>query len=104
MSVCMRLVDLLNFSFSVPLQLNRPLIAMLNDLGVRHRVFLRLQENMLKTITDMLFDEEKAAEVLKIKTQAMYDFEDLSHAGIHLTTEPFFRSILLAVHRDQIGK
>lgn len=52
----------------------------------------------------MLFDEEKAAEVLKNKTQAMYEFEELSHAGIYLTTEPFFRSILLAVHRHQIGK
>ena len=59
---------------------------------------------MLKTITDMLFEEEKAAEILKIKTQAMYNFEELSQAGIHLTTEPFFRSILLAVHRHQIRK
>lgn len=89
----------------VPLQLNRPFITLLNDLGVRHRIFLRLQEEMLKKLTDMLFNESKAAEFLKSKTPCdLFNYEALSESGIYLTNEPFFKSLLLALHRHHIGK
>lgn len=92
------------FLFSVSLFLNRPVITLLNGLGVRHRMFLRLQENMLKKLTDMLFEESKAAEFLQSKTPTnLYNFEELSKSGIHLTTEPFFKALLLALHRHHIG-
>uniref|UniRef100_T1E1M1 RNA-dependent RNA polymerase n=1 Tax=Cupiennius salei TaxID=6928 RepID=T1E1M1_CUPSA len=98
-------LEIAKTSGPVSLQLNRPFIALLNDLGVRHRTFLRLQEDMLTTLTDMLFNEKKAAQFLKSKTpSALYDYEDLSASGICLTTEPFFKSLLLALHRHHIGK
>ncbi|GBM09163.1 RNA-dependent RNA polymerase 1 [Araneus ventricosus] len=87
------------------LRLNRPFITILNDLGVRHRTFLKLQEEMLRTLTDMLFDEEKAATFLESKTpNQIFNYKDLSGSGIYLTTEPFFRSLLLALHRHHVEK
>ena len=84
--------------------LNRPVITLLNGLGVRHRMFLRLQETELKKLTDMLFEESKAAEFLQSKTPTnLYDFQELSTSGIHLTVEPYFKALLLALHRHHIG-
>lgn len=91
--------------FSVPLQLNRSVITLLTGLGVRHRMFLRLQEEMLKSLTDMLFDENEASKFLQSKTPTdLYNFIDLSKSGIYLTTDPFFKSLLLALHRHHIGR
>ncbi|CAL1273549.1 unnamed protein product, partial [Larinioides sclopetarius] len=87
------------------LQLNRPFITILNDMGVRHRTFLKLQEEMLRTLTDMLFDEKKAVSFLVSKTPSqIFYYKDLSASGIYLTTEPFFRSLLLALHRHHVEK
>lgn len=94
----------LYFFFSVPLRLNRPLIAILNDLGVRKRIFLKLQEAMIQNLTDMLLDEDKATAYLNARTPISdFKFKDLSRSGIGLTAEPFFRTLLLALHRYYIG-
>ncbi|XP_054724114.1 uncharacterized protein LOC129234216 isoform X1 [Uloborus diversus] len=85
------------------LQLNRPLITLLNAQGVRHRTFLKLQDEMLKRLTDMLFDENKASEFLESATPSdLFSYKELSQSGIFLTAEPFFRSLLLALHRHHI--
>ncbi|GIY00390.1 RNA-dependent RNA polymerase 6 [Caerostris extrusa] len=88
----------------IPLRLNRPLIAILHDLGVEPRVFLRLQETMLQDLLDMLLDEEKAADYLNRRTPfSNFKFKELMKSGICLTTEPFFfRTLLLSLHRYYI--
>ncbi|GFR27103.1 probable RNA-dependent RNA polymerase 1 [Trichonephila clavata] len=98
-------LEIAKTSSPISLQLNRPFISILNDMGVRHRTFLRLQENMLRTLTDMLFDEKQAARFLESKTPSqIFSYKDLSESGIFLTTEPFFRSLLLALHRHHVEK
>ncbi|GFS81565.1 RNA-dependent RNA polymerase 1 [Nephila pilipes] len=98
-------LEIARTSAPISLQLNRPFITILNDMGVRHRTFLKLQENMLRTLTDILFDENKAAEFLESKTpNQIFSYKDLSESGIFLTTEPFFRSLLLALHRHHVEK
>lgn len=53
----------------------------------------------------MMYDENEAAKFLKHKTRfKLYDYEEISKSGIYLTTEPFFKAILLALHRYFIGK
>ncbi|GFT51089.1 probable RNA-dependent RNA polymerase 1 [Trichonephila clavipes] len=96
-------LEIAKTSAPISLQLNRPFISILNDMGVRHRTFSRLQENMLCTLTDMLFDEKQAAGFLESKTPSqIFSYKDLSESGIFLTTEPFFRSLLLALHRHHV--
>ncbi|KAF8782261.1 putative RNA-dependent RNA polymerase 1 like protein [Argiope bruennichi] len=98
-------LEIAKTSAPIGLQLNRPFISILNDLGVRHRTFSKLQEEMLRTLTDMLFDEKKAASFLESKTpNQLFTYKDLSASGIYLTTEPFFRSLLLALHRHHVEK
>lgn len=85
--------------------MNRPFITILNEMGVRHRTFQQLQEDMLKTLTDILFEERKAAAFLESKTpNGLFVYKDLSRSGLYLTTEPFFRALLLALHRHHVGK
>uniref|UniRef100_A0A2L2Y470 RNA-dependent RNA polymerase n=1 Tax=Parasteatoda tepidariorum TaxID=114398 RepID=A0A2L2Y470_PARTP len=96
-------LEIAKTSAPISLQLNKPFIALLNDLGVRHSTFLRLQENMLRNLTDMLFEEEQAAEFLASKTPSeIFKYKEISRSGIFLTTEPFFRSLLLALHRHHV--
>ncbi|CAL1273132.1 unnamed protein product [Larinioides sclopetarius] len=98
-------LEIAKTSAPISLQLNRPFITILNDMGVRHRTFLKLQEEMLRTLTDMLFDEKKATSFLISKTpNKIFDYKDLYSSGIYLTTEPFFRSLLLALHRLHVEK
>ncbi|XP_054723366.1 uncharacterized protein LOC129233351, partial [Uloborus diversus] len=90
-------------SSPIRLRLNRPLIAILNDLDVPHGVFLRMQEEMLKILTDMLIDEEVARNYLNARTPfSDLKFKELSQSGVGLTAEPFFRTLLLALHRYYI--
>ncbi|GBM25856.1 RNA-dependent RNA polymerase 2 [Araneus ventricosus] len=97
-------LEIVKKSGPIPLRLNRPLVAILHDLGVEPRVFLRLQEVMLQNLIDMLLDEEKAANYLNFRTPfSIFKFKELTASGICLTQEPFFRTLLLSLHRYYIG-
>ncbi|CAL1298859.1 unnamed protein product [Larinioides sclopetarius] len=96
-------LEVVKKSGPIPLRLNRPLVAILHDLGVEPRVFLRLQEVMIQNLIDMLLDEEKAANYLNIRTPfSIFKFKELTASGICLTQEPFFRTLLLSLHRYYI--
>ncbi|XP_055939511.1 uncharacterized protein LOC129969117 [Argiope bruennichi] len=96
-------LEIVKKSGPIPLRLNRPLVAILHDLGVNPRVFLRLQQIMLQNLIDMLLDEGKAANYLNIRTPfSIFKFKELTASGICLTQEPFFRTLLLSLHRYYI--
>ncbi|KAG8155744.1 hypothetical protein JTE90_024820 [Oedothorax gibbosus] len=73
-------LEIAKTSAPISLQLNRPFITILNEMGVRHRTFMQLQEDMLKKLTDMLFEEEKAAAFLESKTpNDLFAYQELSN-------------------------
>ncbi|GBM25845.1 putative RNA-dependent RNA polymerase 1 [Araneus ventricosus] len=85
------------------LRLNRPLIAILNDLGVPNTVFLKLQEQMIRKLIDMLLDEQEAVNCLNFRSNfRKFQFTQLSKSGVALTVEPFFRTFLLSLHKHFI--
>ncbi|GFW44796.1 RNA-dependent RNA polymerase [Trichonephila clavipes] len=97
-------LEIVKKSSPIPLRLNRPFIAILHDMGVEPRIFLRMQEIMLQNLIDMLLEEEKAALYLNRRTPfSDFKFKDLSRSGICLTIEPFFRTLLLSLQRYYIG-
>ncbi|KAL1478093.1 hypothetical protein MTO96_035232 [Rhipicephalus appendiculatus] len=83
--------------------LNRPLITILEQLGVPTDTFVRLQENMILEFTDALVSESSAAEVLTAWSKLPLPYQELSKAGFQLTLDPFFRSLLLAVYRNTVA-
>ncbi|GFS62896.1 RNA-dependent RNA polymerase 2 [Trichonephila inaurata madagascariensis] len=96
-------LEIVKKSSPIPLRLNRPFIAILHDMGVEPRIFLRMQEIMLQNLIDMLLEEEKAAHYLNSQTAfSAIKFKDLSRSGICLTIEPFFRTLLLSLQRYYI--
>ncbi|XP_040070228.1 uncharacterized protein LOC115329089 [Ixodes scapularis] len=83
--------------------LNRPLITILEQLGVPADVFIRLQDDMILEFTDALVCERNAVEMLSSWAKLALPFQDLTRAGFQLTLDPFFRSLLLAVYRNAVA-
>lgn len=83
--------------------LNRPLITILEQLGVPAQVFMRLQEEMILEYTDALVSEKNAVEMLSTTVKLSLPFRELSQAGYLLTRDPFFRSMLLALYKSAVA-
>lgn len=50
----------------------------------------------------MLVNEKDAIELLGTGAKVGVSYHSISSAGIPLTTEPFFKSLLVAMHRNRI--
>ncbi|CAH1261858.1 Hypp2472 [Branchiostoma lanceolatum] len=85
------------------LSLNRQAITLLSGLGVPDEEFFKLQERVLNQLAEMLLLDGAAVKALS-GTRVGINFQALHKSGISLTTEPFFRSMLLAVYRNQMGE
>ncbi|XP_035212894.1 RNA-dependent RNA polymerase 1-like [Stegodyphus dumicola] len=84
--------------------LNRPFITILEQLGVKPQVFLELQKDMMFDLTESLINDKKAYKTLKRFTSLDYPYNKLFRAGISISEEPFFRSLLLSIYKTAIGK
>ncbi|KAK8758336.1 hypothetical protein V5799_004029 [Amblyomma americanum] len=80
--------------------LNRPLITILEQLGVPDRVFLHLQQNMVLQLCDALVSDATAWPVLSTYTHTSLPFSKLRMGGMSLCQEPFTRSLMLAVYKS----
>lgn len=80
--------------------LNRPLITILEQLGVPERVFLHLQQNMVLQLCDALVSDAAALPVLSTYTHTSLPFSKLRMGGLSLCREPFTRSLMLAVYKS----
>ena len=104
---CLPFAILLYSSLSTGrLYLNRQAITLLSGRGIKDNVFKKLQEDMLYDLGRMFFYNDKAAESLSTRAsqQISINYRKIAEAGISLTTEPFFRGLLLAVYRNSIGE
>uniref|UniRef100_A0A915PTN4 RNA-directed RNA polymerase n=1 Tax=Setaria digitata TaxID=48799 RepID=A0A915PTN4_9BILA len=104
-------VEVVKYSMPSPVCLNRPLIMILDQVSqkqsrhLHERICSRIHtllELELNKLAGMMFDESNAAEELSSRLSLSIDFHQLHNNGITFTDEPFFRSLLLAVHRYNI--
>lgn len=93
--------------FAGPVHLNRPLIMILDQVSKNQSLtthqkvtdrIRRLLENELYTMADMLLSEKASVNALERRTPLDIKFRKLKDCGFYLTTEPFFRRLLLAIH------
>ncbi|GBM42197.1 RNA-dependent RNA polymerase 1 [Araneus ventricosus] len=98
------LLEIVKISAPRGLFLNRPLITILEQLGVQANVFLKLQKDMVLDMTDSLIYEKKAWKMMSNLTTLDYPYKKLLKCGICLTQEPFFRSLLLSVYKVAIDQ
>lgn len=83
--------------------LNKPFINILNQKGISTAVFVRLQLDALKKVTEGFLCSCKGAILLKTMCGSLkISFDGLCHAGINILDEPFFRGIVDAVSRKTI--
>lgn len=89
-----------------PCSTGAPGAAFLSE-DVHRRVCNRIHELLdeeLFNMADMLLEENASATALTTRTTLSIDFKALKNAGFTLTTEPFFRGLLLAIHQYTISK
>jgi len=95
--------------------LNRPLITILDQVsqnrGYGHQLsseIHRLLENQLFSMADMLLDAYSSVEALKHNSSCGsitgVNLNSLHQSGFCLANEPFFRAMLLAVHRFDLSE
>ncbi|EJW84764.1 RNA-dependent RNA polymerase, partial [Wuchereria bancrofti] len=105
-------VEVVKYSMPSPVCLNRPLIMILDQVSEKQGRHLHkkvcnrihsLLELELDKLAAMMFDENIATEELSSRLSLPIDFHQLHSNGITFTNEPFFRSLLIAVHRYNIS-
>nr|CRZ22694.1 BMA-RRF-3, isoform a [Brugia malayi] len=104
-------VEVVKYSMPSPVRLNRPLIMILDQVSDKQGRHLHkkvcnrihsLLELELDKLAAMMFDENVATEELSSRLSLPIDFHQLHSNGITFTNEPFFRSLLTAIHRYNI--
>ena len=96
-----RKLEILNVANYIPCFLNRQVIMILSGLGVLDEHFEVLHDEMLMQMAVMLLDAEESVHQLK---QHYYSYPRIRLDGIgSVCVEPFFRSLLMAVYRKQLG-
>ncbi|CAN8004584.1 unnamed protein product, partial [Ixodes hexagonus] len=93
-------LEVIKVSGPRPVCLNRPLITILEQLGVPSRVFLCLQQTMVLMFADALVCESAALQVLTTYLSGTLPFRRLRSQGLCLTRNPFVRSLLYTVYKS----
>ncbi|KAM3728655.1 RNA-dependent RNA polymerase [Dirofilaria immitis] len=104
-------IEVVKYSMPSPVCLNRPLIMILDQVSKKQSGYLHkkvcnrihsLLELELNKLAGMMFDENDATDELSSRLSLPIDFHQLHNSGVTFTNEPFFRSLLVAVHRYNI--
>ena len=80
--------------------LNRQVIVLLENMGVKQHTFLQLQNQARLKISMSLLGNKTAGRVLEQHVRC-YDWQKMRSGGIQLTQEPFVRSLLLVLAKDR---
>jgi len=102
---------IIDWFHSGPVTLNRPLIMILDQVSRKQNCGTRvcneihkLLEQQLFRMADMLLSEDVSVDALVNNTPLKIDYKQLRQSGFNLTDEPFFRGMLLAVHKYAISQ
>ncbi|XP_077500092.1 uncharacterized protein LOC144110897 [Amblyomma americanum] len=97
-------LEIVRISAPRPVFLNRPLITILEQLGVPARVFLRLQHSMVLQLCDAFVNDDIALRLLCPHLSMFYlPLAKLHRLGLALTNEPFIHSLLVAVYNSAVA-
>ncbi|XP_037556026.1 uncharacterized protein LOC119432954 [Dermacentor silvarum] len=80
--------------------LNRPLITILEQLGVPGHAFVNLQQSMVLQLADALVCEGIALDILSSYVEVPFFFRQLQSRGFLLTRHPFVRLLLCTVYKS----
>lgn len=85
---------IVSWSRSLGCYLNRQIIPLLSYLGISDQIFLELQKKAIEKLASNLTNDEAAKHFLALK-----EFKSFGS----LTTEPFFRRLLLCKYKKQLS-
>lgn len=73
------------------------IIMLLSNLGVADDVFLHLLQTNLAHLSEMFIDERMARS--KVTSIPCIDWRRLEESGMLITSEPYLRSLMIALYR-----
>lgn len=80
--------------------LNRQVIVLLENMEVPKEIFLKLQNKTRLKISMSLLANKSAQRTLEQNVRS-FDWERMHKSGVHLTKEPFVRSLLLMLAQER---
>lgn len=95
------MLEVLNFSFSIPLSLNRHVVLLLSNFGIPNEVFLEFEHEDIFKCLEALIDDEKALAFVKQRSSI---FNWSSYSIAQLGHEPLFRQILVSNTIELVSK
>ena len=87
-----------------PLYLNRPLVTILDQLGIKDKVFLKLLLDELKDLSNSMVCECNASKILQSSTTLGISYLKLFKSKIPFLSEPLFRQIIDSVINHRINE
>ncbi|CAD7695531.1 unnamed protein product [Ostreobium quekettii] len=93
-------IEVLDTSRPIRLSLNQQIIMLLSNMGISDSVFLHLLKTHLAHMSEMFIDEKLARQ--KLTSISSVDSRRLEEADVHITSEPYLRSLLMALYRCQM--
>ncbi|CAD7696502.1 unnamed protein product [Ostreobium quekettii] len=93
-------IEVLATSRPIRLSLNQQIIMLLSNLGINDNVFLNILKAHLRHMSEMFIDEQLAGQ--RMMNIASVDSRSLQQAGVHITSEPYLRSLMMAAYRCQM--
>ncbi|GIX69374.1 RNA-dependent RNA polymerase [Caerostris extrusa] len=95
-------LEILKFSEKRGCFLNRPFITILEQLGVKKEIFLKLQKEMIQKHISSMFHEGEAYNFLNRHALLRINFSNMFVANICFTEDPLFRSMIYALFQKQL--
>ncbi|CAF4655048.1 unnamed protein product [Rotaria sp. Silwood1] len=96
-------LEIVKHSSSGTLFLNRQVITLLENMGVKQETFIKLQNKTRKKISMSLLANKTAQHTLEQNVRS-YDWERMRQSGVQLTQEPFVRSLLLLLAQERLKR
>lgn len=94
------MLEVLNYSRSLNMFLNRHVILLLSSFGISDDIFLEMQHKVLMNCVNTLIDEKSSLTFVKSRSN-IFDWELMPPE--HLVREPFFSQILISNAIDLIS-
>ncbi|PJF19498.1 RNA dependent RNA polymerase family protein [Paramicrosporidium saccamoebae] len=97
-----RTLEVLNWSAYIPCYLNRQVLVIFSSLGVPDEAFMNLQDQMLKSMPNMLLNSTESSSWLESNLRVLSPLSSKVIQSWSLDSEPFFRSLLITVYRRRL--
>jgi RNA-dependent RNA polymerase len=96
-------LDVLNVAEPIPCYLNRQIIIILSSLGIPDSAFSNLQDSFLRSISEILVDNQGAQDAIQKYFRSVYSFsQGRNNPMFNYTQDAFFHDLLKTIYQKSL--